>query len=72
MDMGEATGAIGKFLISVIAAALIGASMYGSLKTFGLESFLGFPYAVEIVSGLAFLFSLILVYGLMMGLKRHL
>ncbi|MFH1448539.1 MAG: hypothetical protein ABIG39_06780 [Candidatus Micrarchaeota archaeon] len=70
--MGEALSAIGKLLISIVAGAVIGISIYNSFKTFHLETFLGFPYSAEITSIAVGFFSLVLIYILLMKLKRQL
>lgn len=70
--MGEGTRAVGKLVISLIAAAIIGASVYNSFNAFHLGQFVGFPYAAEIIAFLSGLVTLALVYVLLMSLKYHL
>ena len=67
--MGDGTKAVGKLLISIIAAVIIGLSVYSSFLTFSLGQYVGIPYAAELASFLAGLFTLVLVYFLMMTLK---
>ena len=70
--MGEATRAIGKFFISIIAAAIIGLSFYNSFSFFRLAEYLNFSYSAEICSGSLGLLALVLIYALMMRLKHQL
>jgi len=70
--MGEATRAIGKLIISVIAAVMIGTGVYNSFRLFRIDEYLGFQYAPEICAGSLGFFSLILIYALMMRLKHQL
>ncbi len=70
--MGEATGAIGKLIISLIATAIITLSVYNSLSYFGADAYLKFPYATEVCAGSLGLITLVLIYGLMMRLKHQL
>ena len=70
--MGEAISAVGKLIISIIAAAIIAGSVYNSLNFFGLNRYLNFPYSVEICAGSLGLLALIIVYALMMRLKHQL
>lgn len=70
--MGEATKAIGKLFISIVAACIIGISVYNSAKTLNLERAFGLPYAAEITSVAVGFFSLLLIYLLLMKLKHQL
>ncbi len=70
--MGEAISAIGKLVISIIAAAIIAGSVYNSFNLFGLNRYLNFPYSVEICAGSLGLLVLVIVYALMMRLKHQL
>lgn len=70
--MGEGTRAVGKLIICIIAAFLVGGSIYGSFTTFGIGQYLGFQYAAEVLSILAGLLTLVITYFLMMTLKHQL
>ena len=70
--MGEATRAIGKLIISIIAATILATMIYSSFNTFGLGGYLNFQYSAEICAGSLGLISFILIYALMMSLKHHL
>jgi hypothetical protein len=70
--MGEATRAVGKLIISIIAAAVIATSVYNSFYFFKLGQYLNFPFSAEVCSGSLGLLALLVVYGLMMRLKHQL
>jgi hypothetical protein len=70
--MGEAIRAVGKLIISIIAASIIATSFYNSFDFFKLGQYLNFPYSAEVCSGSLGLIALLAVYGLMMRLKHQL
>ncbi len=64
--------AIGKLLLSMVAATIISWGVYNSFQVFNLNEIVGFAYAAEVGAFFVGFFSLVLIYLLFMKLKNQL